>query len=139
MVVNDVILKRLGRLEESLRRLESKKDIDKEEFKNSWELQNIILKEFEVIVECMIDIGAHIISEKGWGVPSFSSEIVDILVKNNVIPVEYGEKFKKMISFRNIIIHEYLYIDFEKVYKNLKNLDDIREFVIYIKNFLMKE
>ncbi|MGC8977462.1 MAG: hypothetical protein ACP5OB_07590 [Candidatus Ratteibacteria bacterium] len=35
MVINDIILKRLGRLEESLRRLENKKNINIEEFKNN--------------------------------------------------------------------------------------------------------
>lgn len=139
MVINDVVLKRLARLEESLKRLELKRNVGFDEFKKSWELQDIIIKEFEVAIECIIDIGAHIISEKNWGVPSFSSEIPDILVKNGLIPEEYSEKLKKIIAFRNILVHEYLYIDLEKVYKNLQNLQDLKDFVFYLKEFIGKE
>ena len=46
---------------------------------------------------------------------------------------------KKMISFRNIIVHEYLLLDLKAVYENLKKLDDFRKFAKFIEKFLINQ
>ncbi|MCM8804997.1 MAG: DUF86 domain-containing protein [Candidatus Omnitrophica bacterium] len=139
MVCKDIIIKRLERLEESIRRLKSKKNISLDEFKSSWELQDIILKEFEIGIECIIDIGSYIIAEKGWKSPEKSSDIPDILKEKGIITSEYKEILKKMIAFRNIIVHEYLYIDLEKLYENLNRVEDLKEFAVFIEKYISKE
>ncbi|MCM8762424.1 MAG: DUF86 domain-containing protein [Candidatus Omnitrophica bacterium] len=135
----DIIIKRLERLEESIRRLKSKMNISLEEFKSSWELQDIILKEFETGIECIIDIGSHIISEKGWRTPEKASDIPDILEEKGIITFEYKDILKKIIAFRNLIVHEYLYIDLEKAYENLNRVDELKKFAVFIERFLSKE
>lgn len=139
MVSENIIRKRLSKLEESLRRLESKKGISREKFMKNWEIQDVILREFEVAIESCVDIGTHIISEKGWKSPDKYSDVPDILAENDVIPEYYKETLRKIIAFRNIIVHEYLYIDLKKVYANLKKLNDLRKFAKFIENFLQKE
>lgn len=139
MVSENVVRKRLERLEEAIRRLESKRKVSEKNFLNNWESQDIVLREFEVAIEAIIDIGAHIISEKGWTSPEKYSDIPVILAKNKVIPEKYAKILKRVISFRNIIVYEYLYIDFKKVYENLQKLDDLRKFAFYIEKFLEKE
>jgi len=90
------------------------------------------LREFEVAIEACVDIASHIISEK-------YTDIADILVNKEVISKEYGKLLKKIISFRNIIFHEYLNINFKKVYENLQKIDDLAKFAEYIEKFLEKE
>lgn len=135
-MVNDVIIKRLERLELSISRLKSKQDIPFEEFLKDWEIQDAILREFQIAIETMIDIANRIIAERGWRSPDSYQDAIRVLVTHGVIPEEYGERFSKVVSFRNIIVHEYLYIDMRKVYDNLNNLNDFREFVSLIINFL---
>ncbi len=139
MVSEDVIRKRLLKLEESLRRLESKKSIPMETFTKNWEIQDIVLREFEVAIESCLDIGTHIISEKGWKSPDKYTDVPEILAENGVIPEDHKETLREIIAFRNIIVHEYLYIDLKKVYANLKKLKDLRKFAEFIENFLQKE
>lgn len=139
MVSENVIRKKLERLEESIRRLKSKQKVLKEEFIKNWEIHNAILREFEVAIECCVDIGTHIISEKGWESPEKYRDVAEILAKNNVIPQAYAEVLKKMISFRNLIVHEYLGLDLEKVYENLQRIEDLKKFAEYIEEFLEKE
>lgn len=139
MVSEDIIRRRLSKLEESLRRLESKKKVARKEFLNNWEIQDIVLREFEVAIESCVDIGTHIISEKGWKSPEKYSDVPDILAENGVIPKNFKENLRNIIAFRNIIVHEYLYIDYDKVYNNLRKLDDFRKFAEYIEDFLKKE
>jgi uncharacterized protein YutE (UPF0331/DUF86 family) len=125
-------------LEIALRRLHSKRNISAKEFFENWEIQDIVIREFQIAIEACIDISTHIISEKGWRSPEKYKEIADILSENNVINIDYKEIFKKIIAFRNVITHEYLQIDLQIVYSNLQKLDDLRQFASFINAFLEK-
>ncbi len=139
MVCKKVIKKRLERLEQALRRLESKKDVRLDEFLENWEIHSAVIREFQVAIEACIDIGNHIISEKGWESPESYKDVVEILAKYGVISQDFKEVFKQMIAFRNVIVHEYIRLDLEIVYENLKKLEDFRRFVKFIMKFLESE
>ena len=94
-MVNDVIRKRLERLELSISRLKSKQDIPFEEFLKNWEIQDAILREFQIAIETMIDIANHIIAEQGWKSPDSYQDAIAILVERKVIPKIYGKKFSQ--------------------------------------------
>jgi len=53
---------------------------------------------------------------------------------------EYKKKkeivVKLIAGFRNILIHEYLDIDWDEVYKNLQRIDQFYKFIDYIKKWL---
>lgn len=52
------------------------------------------------------------------------------MMKYRVISEELNEKLKKMVGFRNIIIHEYEIIDLAKVYKILtEDIQDVYSFL----------
>lgn len=138
MVSKNTILKLLERLEKSLRRLESKKEVSLEEFERNWELHGAILHEFQVAIQAIIDIGSHIISELGLRSPNFYGEIAEILSENNIIPNDYSKILRKIIAFRNILVHEYLEVDLKEVHKKLKELEDLRKFSKFILEFLKK-
>ncbi len=138
MVSKQVIFKLLERLEESLRRLESKKDVPYEEFEKNWELHGAILHEFQVAIQAIIDIGSHIISELSLRSPNFYGEIAEILSENNIISEEYSKILRKIIAFRNILVHEYVEVDLKEVHKKLKELEDLRRFSNFILEFLKK-
>ena len=45
-----------------------------------------------------------------------------------------------MVGLRNILIHEYVSIDLNKIYEILQNrLDDFRDFIKYINQFMKKQ
>jgi len=79
LVSHNVIIKRLEKLEQAIKRLEQKKSISLEEFKKNWETQDVVLREFQVAIEACIDISNHIISEKGWESPEKYTDVADIL------------------------------------------------------------
>jgi len=43
-----------------------------------------------------------------------------------------------LAGFRNALIHEYLMIDWDQVYENLRNLDDLNFFAHEIQTWLAK-
>lgn len=78
------------------------------------------------------------IAELGLKSPNSYREIANILTENNIIPIDYAQNLRKIIAFRNILVHEYVDLDLKEVYKNLQNLEDLRKFAKYILNFIEK-
>ena len=57
---------------------------------------------------------------------------MEVLGKINVLPKNLTEEFKELVRFRNIIVHDYLYLDYEKIYKNLGKIDRLKQFANHI-------
>jgi len=136
LVSEKILRKLLERLERALKRLDSKKEVPLNVFSENWEIHGSVIREFQVAIQSIIDIGTHLIAEFGWESPQTYRDVAEILVKRRVISKDYGETLKKIIAFRNILVHEYLDLDLEIVYKKLQELDDLRKFAEFIEKFL---
>ncbi len=53
-----------------------------------------------------------------------------------VLPSEFARKLAPIAGFRNILVHEYLGIDRNEVYSNLKKTSDLVKFAEYIRKWL---
>ena len=70
------------------------------------------------------------------GIPTSSAESFDLLRQQYVIDTALSEKLKRMIHFRNTIIHQYQKMDVEIVKSVLDSgLDDLIEFTDRIMAF----
>lgn len=139
MVINDVVKRRIERIEESLRRLEEIKTLNLDTFLSDWKAQDVALRNFQVVIEACLDIGNHMIASFGWVSPESYIKIVEILGDKKVIPSNFIDIMKDLVKFRNIIVHEYLYIDLKKVYAKLKQINEIRKFIRYIIEFFERK
>ncbi len=138
-VINDSIRKRIERIEACLKKLEKKRQLTLDEFLADSESQDVVLYNFQIAIDSCLDIGSQIIAERGWRAAETYADIPKILVENKVIPKEYEETFVNMAKFRNVIVHEYLYVDLVKVYYNLLKVEDIKKFLLLIEEFLEKK
>lgn len=130
MVDQNIIKAKINHIEENLQRLKEKQNINLDEFKKNKDLQDIILHNLQLSIQGCIDIASHIISDQGWTVPDTLSGLFDVLLKQKITSEELNTSLKKMVGFRNIIIHEYQTIDLNKVYEILRNgLKDIYSFL----------
>lgn len=130
-MVNQNILKaKISHIEKNSQRLAEKQNISLEEFKRNVDAQDIILHNLQLAIQGCIDIASHIISDEGWIVPDILIGLFDILMQHEIISLELSDRLKKMVGFRNIIVHEYGAIDLDKVHKIIRqDLDDIRLFL----------
>jgi uncharacterized protein YutE (UPF0331/DUF86 family) len=106
---------------------------------------SIQIKAIKYSLACAIQdvtrISAHIASALSlWRVRESEAEAILALVEAGILPREFAEKIKGMPSFRNRIIHDYLPNEFdaEKLYENLKNLEDFKIFSRYILDWISK-
>ncbi|MBI4653683.1 MAG: DUF86 domain-containing protein [Nitrospirae bacterium] len=130
----------MKRLEKALQILQQSSKISFEELTGNEVLLSAVERNLHVAIECILDIGNHIIAEKGFEIPENSGDIIRILGEEKVIPSNFAKKIKDIAGFRNILIHEYTRIDYELLYNYLLNrLDDLREFALYISSYLEKK
>ncbi len=123
------IATRLDKLDEYLRFLKSYQKISFAEFKKDYTVQGAVCRYFQLAVECVIDIGELLISSLGLRKPNDAKEVITILGENKIISSRFAEKFASVAGFRNILVHEYLEIDFKKVHQHLQ--EDLKDFDFY--------
>jgi uncharacterized protein YutE (UPF0331/DUF86 family) len=69
----------------------------------------------------MIDVGNHIISERGYSKPETYADVFNVLRDKEVIQDDLFSEIDGMTSFRNLLVHDYVRIDRKQVYQLLKN------------------
>ncbi len=138
-MIPDKIVKRLILVQEYYQLLEKKLLLPKEEFLKNPDNYLSAERLLQLISEAMIDIGNHIIAKKQLSKPETYSDIFTILSKKGIITKELGDKLLIFAGLRNILVHDYLGLDRERLYIEAKNnKDDIITFISQIRQFLGK-
>lgn len=130
MVNRDVVKRRIGKAKEYLDFLkEIKDDYELKEFKQDPKIYGSTERFLHLCIEAILDIGNHIIADEELGSVDYYSDIPEILSENDYISEELKDIFIRIIGFRNILVHDYLEVDLDIVYKiltdNLSDLEDI--------------
>lgn len=133
-IKKQVINVRLEKLRDYVKQLESYKNLDYIEFCEDPDKHYAVERVLELAIQVVLDIGSHILSA-GFN-ESFSEykEVMRKLGEKKVIDKTLSANLVKAAGFRNILIHDYLTIDLEEVYKSLK--DDVKDFEKFIKQVL---
>lgn len=116
MVRDELIRARLERLRDYLKTLKTIQKYTIDQFKNDVFVRATAERYLHLSIECLLDIGNHIISDQGFRKPDTYAEIFEILVENKVISKKMFQGLEGMTAFRNVLVHDYLRIDADKVY-----------------------
>lgn len=132
-----VIEVRLKKLDHAVSRLKRIQQISKDEYVNNQDYQDIAERNFQVAIQTCIDIANYIIAGQNLSVPDEQKNVFIVLGKDGVLSEELVKRIKGMVSFRNILVHNYLYTDPNQVYDILQNqLSDFNSFAKAIVNYL---
>ncbi len=90
---------------------------------------------FEKIIEAVIDLVFLIIKENSFRSPENDRDAFDILCENGVVPKKLTGSLSDAKSMRNIIIHEYGYIDDRMVFNSVRDelIKDVEKFLELVK------
>lgn len=110
------------------------KDMTLDEIEKDPIKRGAVERYLQLAIESCIDIAELIISDQRLPAPLTSKETIEILGKEKIINEEFSKRFSKAASFRNILIHDYLKIDYRELLKNLK--ENLRDFDYFIKEIL---
>ena len=96
------------------------------------DLRWAIERGLQLCAQNALDISSHLASAAGLDPATYGSSI-DCLVEAKVLPVQFGERFRGVAGFRNVLVHGYLDVDLDLVARLLSDsLDDFEEFAGHV-------
>ena len=136
MINPDIIKERMQEIEENIKILAELKGVDMEKFKSDPKIFKLAEYCLQISIQALLDICQYIIAGNNWQRPRDNQEVIKIIATNNIIPQDFAKRILPMAGLRNILVHDYLKIDLDKIYNHLQNLQDFREFQKHILTYL---
>jgi len=122
------MLDKLKTLEKNIGELRSLKtrfsSTARDDLTEKWALRYGLFESIQII----IDISCHIVSKFNLGNPQNYRQCIEILQQNGYITADLSNKLQAMIGLRNILVHEYMAIDDNKLREFLDRVDDMLAF-----------
>jgi uncharacterized protein YutE (UPF0331/DUF86 family) len=81
----------------------------------------------------ILDLGSEMVISHNLGIPSTNREIFVLLQKNGLIGPDLGKEMMGLVTFRNLLSHEYHGIDQKKLFALTKKIGIMREFIAEMK------
>ena len=119
-----------------MRKLEPLKTEPKGRFETDPYLKDIVERNLEVAAQACIDIANRVITVEGLEKPSDAYGAIEMLGKAAVLPIDLAHCLAPIAGFRNILVHEYLEIDWDQVLNNLQRLIDLHKFAEHVKEWM---
>lgn len=140
MIKRETIDRHLIDLAEKVRFLRSCQKYSQKDFADNLEIQFSSERALQIAIQNVIDIGSHILAAKLINFVDDYKTVIIKLGQEGIIPKEFAKSIKKMASFRNILVHNYIEVDIKKLYQIIQNnLDDFEAFAKYITVYLQTE
>lgn len=128
---------KIDALKEYIQVLKQLKDTSPDELKNDFVKRGAVERYLQLAIESCIDISELIIIDQRLKRPDTSKEAILILGKEGIIDKKFGENFSKAVGFRNILVHDYVDVDYGKLYAYLiNNMADFERFIKEILKFI---
>lgn len=121
MILRKTVLEeRIDHLRAISRRIEESRGLDREEFLASYQLQWIAERGLQLAAQAVFDIGTHILSGHFNVHPTDYEDVIRLLGVHRVVSPEIEARLRGLGGFRNVLVHGYLEIDSERVFRFLE-------------------
>jgi uncharacterized protein YutE (UPF0331/DUF86 family) len=133
-MIDDIVLNKTDTIKKCVQRVYEEYADNPNNLNNITKQDSIILN-IQRACEAAIDLGMHVIAEKGLGIPQWSRDAFDILYVQGIIDNSISERLKAMVGFRNIAIHNYQKLSIKIIQSIIeKHLKDLFDFAKIIQN-----
>jgi len=121
------IIAKFDQIRENIQLIEENLSKSYIEFEELGIVKDGIYKRYEYSIELVIDILSLINAELKLGIPNGTNNIIDQLLKNEIIDKGLAAIIRGMKGFRNILVHRYGKLDDKLAYKIIvENLSDFQ-------------
>jgi uncharacterized protein YutE (UPF0331/DUF86 family) len=121
-------MRRLERLEQLLETLEAARRRGRGALGGDLREELHVEHALQLAIQACIDVGAHLVSELGLPTPDDYGQIFESLGNAGRIDRELAGRLSRAVGMRNLLVHEYLDIDLDRVWEALGDLEDLRSF-----------
>ena len=101
---------------------------DRQVLERDLSLHNDVLFSLLMVAQLVIDIAGELSARRGDRFEDYT-EAVKNLARDSRFPPEVVRELERVPGFRNVIIHEYVALDLERVVEALQRLDPVDTFV----------
>ena len=132
----DIFYNKIANIERFINRIVKVYDNDVINLKYDIKQESILLN-FLRASKSSMDLALYIAAENKLGIPQTSIDGFEILKTNNILQEDLAEKMKSLISFRNIILHDYEKISIILIQEMIeKNLYDFHKYIDSLKRYV---
>ena len=75
----------------------------------------------QLSIECLIDIGNHVIADSGYRRPENYADVFAVLAESKAIDDKLYQDLQGIAGFRNLLVHDYLRVDLTQVYRIMQD------------------
>ncbi|MGH7805315.1 MAG: type VII toxin-antitoxin system HepT family RNase toxin [Candidatus Binatia bacterium] len=135
-MTTDVALAKLATIDRCLKRIRSVTRGTPDAV-DSLDTEEIVVLNLQRAIQAAIDLTAHLISARSWGLPDSLKDHFRILESEKVVDAVLAARLQAMVGFRNIAVHDYERID-RNILKAIlrERLNDLESFANAIRRSL---
>lgn len=135
--MNDVVINKVQSIQRCVRRAREEYQRNPEGFATDYTRQDAAILNVVRACETAIDLANHAIRARKLGIPLSSAESFELLMTERVIAPDLADRMKKMVGFRNTVVHQYTKIDLAIVEAVIvKGLDDLLAFADKVREYM---
>ena len=136
----DIIMRKLDSLARCVKRIEEKRPATLDQLIDDVDIQDILSINLERAVQVSVDIGAHLIAGLSVPPPKTMGEVFSILSDEKLIPEDTGIALRNAVGFRNLSVHAYDQVDWERVFDIVHDhLCNFRKFAAAISKTMTRQ
>lgn len=140
MVDKKIVLKHLDELESCVRQLSKHKNCTARRLLSDFDLRWAVERGLQLAIQNVLDISSHILVDVGANGLDDYTAVIDQMGVKKIIPEKFAKKIRGMAGLRNVLVHDYVDIDTDKLHDLLGNgLGDFKSFAKYIADYLAKK
>jgi uncharacterized protein YutE (UPF0331/DUF86 family) len=106
-----------------------------EELRGDLSLSNDVLHSLQLVCQSVIDLAGDLSAHRGLRFETYA-DAVRALSASGEFPPQIIRTLTQLPGFRNVIVHEYVSLDYERVIEALDNLEPVEEFVRIVAGLL---
>lgn len=124
--MNDIVMNKIQSIQRCIERAREEYQTDPAGFDTDFTRQDAAILNVIRACEQAIDLANHVVRSRKMGIPTSSAECFELLERKHAINRRLSEELKKMVHFRNVVIHDYQRVNLRIVKAViLEGLDDL--------------
>ena len=131
-----IVKARIRKIEECVAELRVINKIPERTFLESRSVRAATERLLQVAIQSLLDIGSHLIAERGFREAESYADIIDILGEGKVFPKAFAARIRGMAGLRNILVHDYLEVDPKELRRHLGRLVDFERYCQHVIAYL---
>ena len=133
----DVASRFITEIRRAVHRLETLKNIPRDDFLRDPDKIDSAKYNFIVAIESAVDLGSHIVARNALRAPKDYADTFEVLKEAGAFDESFTPRLKAMARFRNRLVHLYWEVEDESLRRFLEeNLDDFARFLRDIARFM---